>query len=431
MTSSLHYMSGFGNEFATESLKGALPEGRNAPKQVKYGLYAEQINGTAFTMPIKENYRTWFYRMQPSVVHEPFEEIAHPFLRGTPFTDPITPNQLRWSAHDIPSEKTDFIDGLITMGGNGDSFAWTGCAIHLYGANVSMQNRYFYNADGELLIVPQEGGLRLRTEMGVIEIAPKEIAVIPRGIKFAVDLLEDQARGYICENYGLPFTLPDRGPIGANGLANPRDFQTPVAAYEEISGDITLTAKLGGKLWNSKMDHSPLDVVAWHGNYAPYKYNLDTFNTINTVSYDHPDPSIFTVLTSPSYPSGTANLDFVIFPPRWMVGEDTFRPPYFHRNVMSEFMGLIHGIYDGKEGGGFMPGGASLHNCMTPHGPDKKTFDMGSDEPSEPRYISQTLAFMFESRHYIRPTEFALSTEKLQKEYYTHWQGLKKNFKAG
>lgn len=428
MSSNKNYMSGFGNEFATEALPGALPEGRNTPQKVKYNLYAEQISGTAFTMPIKENKRTWFYRMQPSVVHKPFVEIDHPTLRGTPFDEALTPNQLRWSAFDIPEDETDFIDGLMTIGGNGDSFAWTGCGIHVYVANKDMENRYFYNADGEMLFVPQEGALKLHTEMGIIDIEPGEIAVIQRGLKFKVTLPDSNARGYVCENYGLPFTLPDRGPIGANGLANQREFLTPIAAYEEISGDMILTAKLGGKLWNSEIDHSPLNVVAWHGNYAPYKYDLSKFNTLNSVSFDHTDPSIFTVLTSPSYPTGTANIDFVIFPPRWIVGEDTFRPPYFHRNVMSEYMGLIHGNYDGKEGGGFMPGGASLHNCMTPHGPDLQTYEMGVNEKMEPRYLGSTLAFMFESRYYIRPTKLALETETLQKDYYTHWQGLKNNF---
>ena len=427
---SAKYQSGFGNEFATEALPGALPLGQNSPQKVKYNLYAEQLSGTAFTMPIKENKRTWLYRMQPSVVHEPFEEAEHATLRGTPFDEALTPNQLRWSPFDMPEDDKDFIDGLVTIGGNGDSFAWSGCAIHVYTANKNMKDRYFYNADGEMLFVPQLGTLVLRTEMGVIDIRPGEIAVIQRGIKFAVDLPEGPSRGYVCENYGLPFTLPDRGPIGANGMANQREFLTPVAAYEEISGDITLTAKLGGKIWNSKMDHSPLDVVAWHGNYAPYKYDLDKFNAMNTVSYDHPDPSIFTVLTSPSYPTGTANIDFVIFPPRWLVGEDTFRPPYFHRNVMSEYMGLIHGVYDGKEGGGFVPGGASLHNCMAPHGPDVKTFEKGYEASSDPVYLSATLAFMFESRYYIRPTKLALESRALQKDYYKNWQGLKKNFKS-
>ncbi|HEX6160150.1 MAG TPA: homogentisate 1,2-dioxygenase domain-containing protein, partial [Thermoanaerobaculia bacterium] len=268
----------------------------------------------------------------------------------------------------------------------------------------------------------------LRTELGHVEVKPGEIAVIPRGTKFRVELQGDDARGYLCENFGAPFRLPDLGPIGANGLANPRDFLSPVAAYEEVEGDFELIAKFGGTLWSARIDHSPLDVVAWHGNYAPYKYDLARFNAINTVSFDHPDPSIFTVLTSPSDTPGTANCDFVIFPPRWMVAENTFRPPYFHRNVMNEYMGLIYGEYDAKAEG-FVPGGGSLHNCMSGHGPDAATFEAASNAKLEPRYLGETLAFMFETRYVIRPTRFALETPLLQRDYWRCWQGIQKHFK--
>ncbi|MFN7098020.1 MAG: homogentisate 1,2-dioxygenase, partial [Gammaproteobacteria bacterium] len=338
------------------------------------------------------------------------------------------PTQMRWDPLPYPDKPVDFIDGMITYACHGDLRQYTGAGALMYAINHSMTNRFFYNADGELLIVPQEGALHLRTESGLLDVAPGEVAVIPRGIKFQVILHEKQARGYVCENYGQPFQLPDLGPIGANGLANPRDFQTPVACYEDIVGEFTLLTKFQGGFWQAHITHSPLDVVAWHGNYAPYKYNLSAFNTINTVSFDHPDPSIFTVLTSPSAIPGTANVDFVIFPPRWMVAEHTFRPPYYHRNIMSEFMGLIHGVYDAKETG-FLPGGISLHNCMSAHGPDKQAFDQASQASLKPAYYKDTLAFMFESHFVWQQTEFALTTPLLQQDYLTCWQSLEKHYK--
>ncbi|AIY40439.1 Homogentisate 1,2-dioxygenase [Collimonas arenae] len=426
----LHYQSGFCNDFATEALPGALPATQNSPQKAPYGLYAEQLSGTAFTAPRAHNRRSWLYRIRPGAMHHAFEKLDQPLLASGPFNQVDTPpNQLRWNPQPIPADDqpTDFIDGLITVAGNGDAAAQVGIAIHLYVANRSMHDRFFYDADGELLIVPQQGRLLARTELGVLEASPGEILVIPRGVRFCVELPDGVARGYICENYGAAFQLPELGPIGANGLANVRDFQAPVATYEEREGDFQLLAKFGGRLWAARIDHSPLDVVAWHGNYTPYKYDLSRFNTINTVSFDHPDPSIFTVLTSPSDTAGTANVDFVIFPPRWMVAEHTFRPPWFHRNVMSEYMGLIHGAYDAKADG-FTPGGGSLHNCMSGHGPDAATFDKASNAELAPHRIDNTMAFMFESRYVIHPTRYALATPHLQKDYLQCWHGLKKNF---
>lgn len=419
---SYDYQTGFGNEFATEALPGALPIGQNSPQRAPLGLYVEQLSGTAFTAPRASNRRSWLYRIRPSVLHKPFRQISNQLIRSAPFNElPPTPNQLRWDPLPLPAEPTDFVDGMTTIAGN------DGIAIHIYAANRSMQKRFFYNADGELLIVPELGKLRVHTELGILEIAPGEISVIPRGVKFRVELLEAQARGYICENYGALFRLPDLGPIGANGLANPRDFQTPVAAYEDREGKFKLLAKFCGNLWEAEISHSPLDVVAWHGNYAPYKFDLTRFNTINTVSFDHPDPSIFTVLTSPTDTVGKANCDFVIFPARWMVAEHTFRPPYFHRNVMNEYMGLICGVYDAKETG-FVPGGGSLHNCMSAHGPDADTFEKASNADLTPQRYENTLAFMFESCSVIRPTKFAMETPALQRDYFECWQGLKKHF---
>src|ERR1700688_387462 len=404
----LRYQSGFGNEFASEAVEGVLPRGQNSPQKVAHGLYTEQLSGTAFTAPRGVNRRTWLYRMRPSVAHRPFEPVSPGRLRSAPFDEvPTPPNQLRWGPIPIPasSQRTDFIDGLITMAGNGNTHTHSGVGIHIYVANASMTDRFFYNADGEMLIVPQTGRLLLRTEMGVLEAGPGEIAVIQRGIRFRVELPEKEGRGYICENYGALFRLPDLGPIGSNGLANPRDFLTPVASFEDREGEFELIAKFMGNLWTAEIRHSPLDVVAWHGNYAPYKYDLRRFNAIGSISFDHPDPSIFLVLQAQSDTPGVDAIDFAIFPPRWLAAEHTFRPPWFHRNVASEFMGLVEGAYDAKAEG-FLPGGASLHNCMSGHGPDAETFDKASEAELKPVKLDGTLAFMWETRFACRPTKW-------------------------
>lgn len=420
----LQHQSGFGNHFATEAVAGALPVGQNAPQKTPFGLYAEQLSGTAFTAPRHENRRSWLYRLRPSAGHGRYEPYAHPTLASGPFEGPVTPNRLRWDPIEVPQASTDFVDGLLTLAGNGDVATQTGMGIHLYLANASMKNRVFQDADGELLIVPQQGVLTIVTELGVLTAGPGEIALIPRGVRFRVEV-DGPSRGYVCENYGAAFKLPDLGPIGSNGLANPRDFETPVAAFEDVEAATQVIQKFLGGLWAAEWDHSPLDVVAWHGNLAPCKYDLSRFNTINTVSFDHPDPSIFTVLTSPSEIPGTANCDFVIFPPRWMVAEHTFRPPWFHRNVMSEFMGLVTGAYDAKAGG-FSPGGASLHNAMSDHGPDLASYQGAVAADLKPHKIENTLAFMFESRWVIRPTRFALEHSSLQADYDACWSGFPK-----
>lgn len=427
---SLKYMNGFANHFSTEAVAGALPIGRNAPQKAPLGLYAEQLTGSAFTAPRPDNKRTWVYRIQPSVTHGALDEkVYHPAFNLEANQAFKSPKQYRWSPlEQNTGEAKTFFDSLMFVAGNGSPDALSGCGHYFYAANKSAPDEFFYSADGEWVFLPVEGTLKLRTELGVMEVSPQEIAVIPRGIRYAVELPDGNSRGYVCENYGSPFKLPDLGPIGANGLANPRDFETPVAAYEEKSGSFTLKAKFAGEIWAARLDHSPLDVVAWHGNCCPYKYDLRRFNTINTVSYDHPDPSIFTVLTSPSEIPGTGHIDFVIFPPRWMVAEDTFRPPYFHRNMMSEYMGLIEGVYDAKEGGGFMPGGSSLHNCMTGHGPDAETFEKASNADLVPHKIENTMAFMFESRFPIFPGKAAVASSLNQPDYPGCWSGLTPRF---
>ncbi|GGZ70539.1 homogentisate 1,2-dioxygenase [Lysobacter xinjiangensis] len=430
------YQSGFGNEFATEALPGTLPEGRNSPQRVAHGLYAEQVSGTAFTAPRHQNRRSWFYRIRPAAMHGPFaryEGRAAATFHNDFDTGPVSPDQMRWSPLPMPGDEAsvDFLDSLFTMAGNGCAASQSGIGVHMYAANRDMQGRWFYDADGELLIVPQQGRLHIETELGVLDVEPQEIALIPRGIRFAVKLPDGAARGYVCENFGAHLRLPDLGPIGSNGLANPRDFEAPNAAYEDVEGDFELVAKFQGHLWRASIGHSPIDVVAWHGNHAPVKYDLRRFNTIGSISFDHPDPSIFLVLTSPSDTPGVGNMDFVIFPPRWLVAQDTFRPPWFHRNIASEFMGLVHGAYDAKAEG-FSPGGASLHNCMTGHGPDAATFEKASNaDLSKPDVIRDTMAFMFEARFVIRPTQQAIDAAHRQRDYQACWAGLQKHFDGG
>ncbi|MBZ9647567.1 homogentisate 1,2-dioxygenase [Sphingobium sp. 3R8] len=420
------YNPGFGNHLSTEAIAGALPLGRNSPQKVPFGLYAEQLSGTAFTAPRSENRRSWLYRIRPAASHRPFSVYdRNGHFNAGPFADPTPPNRLRWDPLKPADGSRDFLDSLVTIAGNGDVQAGTGIGIHLFSANRDMERRAFSSSDGEMLIVPASGRMVIRTELGVIEIEPQQIAVIPRGVRFSVSLPDGSASGYVCENHGALLRLPDLGPIGANGLANPRDFETPVASFEDIDAPFEIVQKFSGRLWTTQLDHSPFDVVAWHGTLAPYRYDLRRYNSINTVSYDHPDPSIFTVLTSPSDTPGTANIDFVIFPPRWMVAEDTFRPPWFHRNIMSEFMGLIHGAYDAKEGG-FLPGGASLHNCMNGHGPDKASYEKAIAADLKPHKIEETMAFMFESRFIICPTAYALGLPECQSDYDEVWSGFTK-----
>ncbi|HEV7613641.1 MAG TPA: homogentisate 1,2-dioxygenase [Steroidobacteraceae bacterium] len=427
----LRYQTGFGNELATEAISGALPDMRNSPQICPYGLYAEQFSGTAFTVPRHASRRSWLYRIRPAAVHGSYRRIHARNLVSTFDANLASPNQLRWSPLPIPDEPLDFVDGMVTAGGTHSSPAYAGCAIHWYAANRSMRDRFFSNSDGEILIVPQTGRLRVATELGILELMPLEIAVIPRGLRFRVDLLEPEARGYICENFGAPFRLPDLGPIGANGLARSRDFQTPVAAYEDIEGDFELVTKFTGSLWSARIRHSPLDVVAWYGNNAPYKYDLRRFNAMGSISYDHPDPSIFLVLQSQSDTVGVDDVDFVIFPPRWLVMTSTFRPPWFHRNVASEFMGLIAGKYDAKEAG-FLPGGSSLHNCMSGHGPDGATYEKASKADTHaPEYIDGTMAFMFETRAVICPSATALALPQLQQDYQQCWDTLPKRWPRG
>ena len=426
---STSYMSGFGNDFETEALKNSLPQGQNSPQKCAYGLYAEQLSGTPFTAPRGKNERSWCYRIRPSVKHmNRFEKIQMPFWKSAPhiLEDVISLGQYRWDPAKL-EEKTDFISGIRTITTAGDVNTQVGMAAHVYIANQDMIDKYFYSADSELLIVPQEGRIRFLTEMGIIDVEPREIVIIPRGLMFKVEIIDAQARGFICENYGAKFDLPNRGPIGANCLANSRDFKTPVAYYEDNSNLSKLIIKWCGQFHITEIDHSPLDIVAWHGNYAPCKYNLKNFSPVGALLFDHPDPSIFTVLTAPSGIEGTANIDFVLFRERWSVAENTFRPPWYHKNIMSELMGNIYGVYDAKPEG-FKPGGMSLHNMMLPHGPDMEAFEKATKTELRPQKMENTMSFMFETRFPQHLTYFAATDQSLQKDYIDCWKSLKKNF---
>ena len=422
------YMPGFGNDFETEALPGALPQGMNSPQKCNYGLYGEQLSGTAFTDVRPE--RTWCYRIRPSVKHSHrYEKIDLPYFRSAPDIHPEVTSlgQYRWDPVPHTDEPLTWLTGMRTMTTAGDVHTQVGMASHIYLVTESMVDDYFFSADSEMLVVPQEGRLRFATELGIIDLEPKEIAIIPRGLVYRVELLDGPARGFVCENYGQKFELPGRGPIGANCMANPRDFKAPVAAFEDREVPSTVTVKWCGQFHTTKIDQSPLDIVAWHGNYAPFKYDLTTFSPVGAILFDHPDPSIFTVLTAPSETPGTANIDFVIFPERWLVAEHSFRPPWYHRNIMSEFMGNIYGAYDAKQEG-FAPGGMSLHNCMLPHGPDSQAFEGASNVDLKPHKLTETMAFMFETRFPQHLTEYAASEAPLQDDYAACWTGLEKKF---
>ncbi|KAH8198268.1 hypothetical protein TruAng_007566 [Truncatella angustata] len=440
------YQNGFNSYHETEAVPGALPIGHNSPQKPAHGLYAEKLSGTAFTAPRHENQQSWLYRIIPSCAHPNFEETTTgPFTADKAYSPKnlkYVPNQLRWDPfnHD---DQTDFVNGLKFIGGAGEPSVKHGVGYYIFAAGKSMDEKTaFYSADGDLLIVAQDGVLDIRTELGWLIVRPMEIAVIPRGIKYQVHLPSGHVRGYALELYSGHFTLPELGPIGSNCLANVRDFQAPVASFSEDFGATaaegtnayTIISKFQNSLFTTQQTHTPFDIVAWHGTYYPYKYDLGRFNTIGSTSFDHPDPSIFTVLTAQSDHVGTAIADFVIFPPRWLVQEDTFRPPWYHRNTMSEFMGLITGDYDAKKGGkgGFQAGGASLHNVMSGHGPDATSFEGASNADLKPQYVGKdSCAFMFESCLMIGVSEWGLETcNKVQNAYNDHsWGGLKVHWK--
>eukprot|EP00516_Mucochytrium_quahogii_P011981 CAMPEP_0203798762 /NCGR_PEP_ID=MMETSP0100_2-20121128/9493_1 /ASSEMBLY_ACC=CAM_ASM_000210 /TAXON_ID=96639 /ORGANISM=" , Strain NY0313808BC1" /LENGTH=464 /DNA_ID=CAMNT_0050704473 /DNA_START=246 /DNA_END=1637 /DNA_ORIENTATION=+ len=434
----LKYLTGFGNHFSSEALDGALPKGQNNPQKCPYGLYAEQLSGTAFTVARHGNKRSWLYRIHPSVQHSHMDNSAIGGLGRAKDEKErvfkVDPNQMRWQPEDIPKvsdKKVDFVEGITPVGQSGDPKSKSGLAVYTYCVNQSMGKRSLTDSDGDLLIVPQTGVLRVQTEFGIMRVEPNEICVVQRGMRFTVDVESESNRGYILEVFQGHFVLPDLGPIGSNGLANPQDFETPVAHFEDKKEEWMCYVKYGGDMFEMSQHFSPYNVVAYHGNYVPYKYDLRKFCCMNSVTYDHPDPSIYTVLTCPSAVPGVAVADFVIFPPRWMAMEHTFRPPWFHRNTMTEYMGMIWGQYDAKKGG-FVAGGSSLHSCMIPHGPDASTFTAASDpskvDTTKPEFFDKGLAFMFETTYMLGVSDKALNSKHREYTYQECWKDMPETF---
>lgn len=414
------YLTGFGNEHLSEALAGALPIGRNSPQKLPYGLYAEQVNGSPFTAPRAENQRSWVYRIYPTAAAQgPWSRMPNLHLDEPETPQESSPERYRWRPWTSTAADVDFVDSLFRMCQSGGSRELRGMSLYAYWANRSMERRLFSSIDGELLILPQSGSLRVRTEMGVLFAEPGEMVLLPRGMRFSVDPLDETCRGFVCENMGMPFRLPERGLIGANGLANERDFLIPVAAFEVDDSKFESIAKFGGRTWRSSLKRTPFDVVAWHGTYAPCKYDLRRFNAIHSVSYDHTDPSVFTALTSPSGVAGVANVDFAVLPPRWLVANDTFRPPYYHRNIMSEIVISLRGSPESR-GKDYKIGSSHIHNSMAPHGPDPDILQKASNTSLEPRW-EDTLMVMFESFLPYTVTAEALRSPNRDTSYESNW----------
>ena len=421
----LEYQSGLGNELQTESIPGALPIGQNSPQRPPLGLVSELVSGTTFSAPRSLNRRSYLFRIRPSVLRGRFERRANgPFLTP-PFGVEPSPNHYCWHPFQRLEPGKDFVDGVATLMGNGSPGEQAGMAIHVYAATKSMNDRIFSNADGEMLIVPHVGDIRVCTEYGILELGLGDLAVIPRGTKFRVELVGDRATGFVCENFGLPLRLPELGLIGSNGLANVADFEIPVAAFEERSASIELVHKLAGNLWSARMDHSPLDVVAWRGTLYPYKYDLRRFVGLGTVTIDHPDPSIFSVLTSPSDSVLGPNFDVMALTPRWIVAERSFRPPGYHRNCVAEFIALLQGAY-----AGLPPGSTTLTNPWTEHGPETETLAVAREMALAPVKVDDMLLVLIESRFPVQVTDFAETASEMVRDYTDRWKGFEPYFEG-
>lgn len=423
----LSYQSGFGNELSSEALPEILPVGQSSPQVPAHGLVHELISGTTFTAPRRSNRRVHLYRIRPSTSQQELRPMEHGLLLSAPFSSAPNPNQVRWSPFEIPDTAQDFLAGMTTLCGNGSVTGQAGMALHVYLANRSMEDRVLSNADGEMLVIPQRGDVRFVTELGIIDAGPGEIVIIPRGCKFRVDLLGPSAQGFVCENYGVPFQLPDLGLVGSTGQANAWDFQIPEAAYEDADVATRLVHKYAGGFWTTVLDHSPFDVVGWRGNYTPSKFDMNRFAILGALSFDHAEPSIFCALTSPSDSVAGPNADFMIMPPRWLVAENTFRPPGYHRNCVSEILGLIQGKHDGKSAA-FRPGSVSLHNAWAPHGPDTASYEAGRVGPQSPVKLEDTMAFMIETRFPMSLTNVGLNCPERERDYLDVWAGFAKRF---
>ncbi|KAK0434287.1 homogentisate 1,2-dioxygenase [Armillaria borealis] len=405
------YQVGFGNRFASEAIPGILPQGQNHPQKNKYGLYMEGMTGSPFVAPRPQNLHAFMYRIRPSLDHKKFvrlpdsPDMESNFLPTNPKVH-ISPTQLNWAPPPFPSSKdeVDFIAGLKTIGGNGEPTAREGLALHIYLANADMKNKAFCDSDGDMLVVPQQGRLDVQTEFGRMMVRPGELMVIQKGMKFKVSLPDGPSRGYVQEIFGSHFELPDLGPIGGHGMANPRDFEVPLASFE--IDETSWEGKIGGQLFSAAQDHIPFDVVAWQGNYVPYKYAMEKFIFVGSVSKDHLDPSVFTVLTAKSKATGIPLVEILTVSERWNVASDTFRPPYYHRNNATEILCFI----SGERGGRYVPGGIVLQTVFCPHGPPPEVHKAAIVAELKPERISKgSMAIAIETPMILSMTDYAMN----------------------
>jgi homogentisate 1,2-dioxygenase len=426
-------LEGFGAPLQSEALPGALPLHQNSPRHAPYGLYPEQLSGTAFGLPRHKNLRTWLYRIRPSAQQSPFRPLRHETFTTAFTSEPVEPNLFGWRPCPIPSAGQDFVDGIVTLGGAGDGHSRRGYALHWFTANRSMDNRAFCNADGDFLLVPQLGELTLVTELGVLEVGTGQIALLPRGLRYSVVLRSPAARGFIAEVYGRHFELPERGVIGANGLADARHFRTSTAWFEDrLELGYRITSKLGGVLYDAQQDYSPYDVVAWHGNYVPYVYDLAAFVPVSNVRVDHPDPSIYSVVSCPLDETGSNLLDLIVFPPRWDPTEHTFRPPFFHRNATMEWNAVVRS--DSSDGALFESGVSFLTPPMTPHGVTsaavERAFRLDEATAAVPhRSSDQSLWIQFESSLPLQLSPLAREPSRAILDWPTVWGAYRNHFR--
>ncbi|GJE85537.1 homogentisate 1,2-dioxygenase [Phanerochaete sordida] len=427
------YQVGFGNWFTSEALPNVLPSGQNMPQKNKYDLYTEGMNGCPFTAPRAQNQHNWLYRIRPSVAHQGITKSAkqNPYLVAEfSLNDPkqsVSPERVAWRPDSVPAnERVTFVHGIKSMAGNGSPLLREGVVLHTYACNASMERQAFVNSDGDFLLVPVAGRLDIQTELGRMMVFPGEVAVVQRGLKWKVSVPDGKAMGYIQEIFGMHYELPELGPLGASGLANPRDFEHPVAHFDVDQSDWEVLYKLGGQLWSCAQDHTPFDVVAWHGNYVPYKYDLDAFISCGSLSRDHMDPSVWTVLTARSKTPGVALADVIFAGERWDVAEKTFRPPYFHRNTATEIIGLISGDFGFERD--FAPGALSLETGFGAHGMESDAYDAASDMELKPTKILQgTRMVLFETSMLMCLTEHALKTSRRKESEGGH-KGLEAKF---
>ncbi|GLI78307.1 hypothetical protein PoHVEF18_006618 [Penicillium ochrochloron] len=396
------YLNGFNGYHQSEAAEGVIPLVINIPQKSKYGLHTERISGSSFTAPRKDSKQTWLYRLLPSTCHEDFSLLEnHPFNLKNVLNSKYqySPNRSTWAPAQIAKE-ADFLTGLQLIGGAGNPTMKEGLAYYAFTAGKSMpSNQAFYSADGDFLLAPQKGTLDIRTEMGYLRVRSNEICVVPRGIRFHVSLPAGPVRGFALELFEGHFELPELGPIGSTGLANIRDFEIPTASFDNSNVDTEIIAKFAGQVHRTVHRGSIFNVAGWSGTYYPFKYDLGKFNTIGSVSYDHTDPSIFTVLTAPSSVPGEAVVDVAVFGPRWLVMEKSYRPPYFHRNTMSEFAFVIKGGFDVTPLPPQLEGLFLLSNTMCAHGADPESWKQATEKELVPEKIPPgNLGMMFESK---------------------------------